>query len=73
VRCAVGAPDIDPARVLAAAHEVALGLDATRIARIGQSVSLFDVPAGGSDLGEIVEAMTRRAVTRLLVSTRGSA
>ena len=42
----LGAPDVDSAGVLAAAHEVALGLDATRIVRIGQGVSLFDVPAG---------------------------
>jgi hypothetical protein len=51
----LGPVDVDRAGVLAAAHEVALGLDGTRIGRIGQWVSLFDVPAGRSDLGEIVE------------------
>jgi hypothetical protein len=48
----LGAPDVDRGGVLAAAHEVALGLNGTRI---GQWVSLFDAPAGRSDLGEIVE------------------
>jgi hypothetical protein len=51
----LGAPDVDRAGVLAAAHEVALGLDGRRIGRIGQWVSLFEVPAGRSELGEIVE------------------
>jgi hypothetical protein len=49
---ALSAADVDRAAVLAAAHEVALGLDGIRI---GQRVSLFDVPAGRSDLGDIVE------------------
>jgi hypothetical protein len=54
----LGPADVDRAAVLAAAHEVALGLDGTRI---GERVSLFDVPAGPSDLGEIVEeAVTAR-------------
>jgi hypothetical protein len=48
----LAAADIDRAAALAAAHEVALGLNG---ARIGDPVSLFDVPTGASDLGEIVE------------------
>src|SRR3954451_21991306 len=48
----LAAADVDRAAALAAAHEVALGLNG---ARIGDPVSLFDVPAGASDLGEIEE------------------
>lgn len=48
----LGPVDVDRAGVIAAAYEVALGLDGIRI---GEWVSLFDVPAGRSDLGEIVE------------------
>ena len=48
----LGAPHVDRAAVLAAAHEVALGLNGIRI---GEHVSLFDVPAGRSELGEIAE------------------
>jgi hypothetical protein len=48
----LGAPDADPAAVLAAAHEVAAGLSD---AWIGEPVSLFDVPAGKGEVGEIVE------------------
>jgi hypothetical protein len=55
----LGARDADRAAVLTAAHEVALGLDGTRI---GTPISLFDVPAGSSDLGEIVEDTARVGV-----------
>ena len=48
----LGAPDVDRAAVLATAHEVALGLNGLQI---GEHVSLFDIPTGASDLGEIVE------------------
>ena len=48
----LAAPDADRAAVLAAAHEVALGLQETWIA---DPVSLFDVPAGAGEVGEIVE------------------
>jgi hypothetical protein len=48
----LGAPDADRAAVLAAAHEVAVGLDE---AWIGDPVSLFDVPLGAGDVGEVVE------------------
>jgi hypothetical protein len=48
----LAAPDADRAAVLAAAHEVAVGLDETRI---GDPVSLFDVPLGHADVGEVVE------------------
>jgi hypothetical protein len=48
----LGAPDADRAAVLAAAHEVAVGLDE---AWIGDPVSLFDVPLGPGDVGEVVE------------------
>jgi hypothetical protein len=48
----LGAPDADRANVLAAAHEVALELQG---GRIGAVVSLFDVPAGRSELGDVSE------------------
>jgi hypothetical protein len=48
----LGGPDADRAAVLAAAHEVAVGLDE---AWIGDPVSLFDVPLGPGDVGEVVE------------------
>jgi hypothetical protein len=48
----LGSGDADRAAVIAAGHEVALGLQGTRV---GNPISLFDVPAGRSDLGEIIE------------------
>jgi hypothetical protein len=48
----LAAPDADRAAVLTAAHEVAGGLDG---AWIGDPVSLFDVPLGPGDVGEVVE------------------
>jgi hypothetical protein len=60
----LGAPDVAREAVLAAAYEVALGLAG---ARIGEHVSLFDVPTGRSDLGEVVEdtVTARGAVVRV--------
>jgi hypothetical protein len=48
----LAAPEAERAAVLAAAHEVALGLGETWI---GSAVSLFDVPLGHGDVGEVVE------------------
>lgn len=48
----LAAPDADRAGALAAAHEVAVGL---RDGAIGDHLSLFDLPAGAGDVGEIVE------------------
>ena len=60
----LGAPDVAREAVLAAAYEVALGLAG---ARVGEHVSLFDVPSGRSDLGEVVEdtVTARGAVVRV--------
>ena len=48
----LGPADAERADVLAAAYEVARGLDGVYI---GDPVSLFDVPPGPSEFGEIVE------------------
>jgi len=48
----LGPTNVDRSSVLAAADEVAARLDG---ARIDDPVSLFDVPAGASELGEIAE------------------
>jgi hypothetical protein len=48
----LAAPDAGRAAVLGAAHEVAVGLDETWI---GDPVSLFDLPLGPGDVGEVVE------------------
>ncbi len=48
----LGPADAGRSTVLAAAYEVALSLEGVKI---GDPVSLFDLPAGPSDFGEIVE------------------
>lgn len=60
----LGAADVAHEVVLAAAYEVALGLNG---ARIGDHVSLFDLPSGRSELGEVVEdtVAARGAVNRI--------
>jgi hypothetical protein len=46
------APDVDRTAVLAAAHEVAVGV---QDGWVGDPVSLFEVPLGPGDVGDVVE------------------
>lgn len=62
VASVLAAPDADRAAVLAAAHEVALGL---QDAWIAEPVSLFDLPAGVGAVGEIVEDTVTAGAARV--------